>query len=78
MDPTTRPRCLCEMCSPEAPAQTWTRAWAMTCEARMLAALSIQARRAYLEKPIVQARRQELERMLIEMWRQKREPRPPE
>ncbi len=69
--------CRCEMCRPADPDPMSTRAWALECEARMLAAMTITARRAYLERPMVQGRRMVLEMRLIEMWRQRHEPRSP-
>lgn len=43
------PRCQCPACSP-TPSPTWTRAWALRCEARMVLSLSSTTAHEYLTK----------------------------
>lgn len=64
-------QCRCPQCS-ALPLPTWTREHALLCEARMLAGLSLSARREYLDKPIVSGRRAALEAALKELWRERR------
>lgn len=40
--------CACEICRPQDPASTYTRAYLLECEARFVLAMPLAARRAYL------------------------------
>jgi hypothetical protein len=40
--------CRCEQCAPEHPAPTYTRAFALDCELRMVMAMDLDHRREYL------------------------------
>lgn len=41
--------CPCPLCRPDHPAPTYTRAWALECEAREVLAMSDSARKDYLD-----------------------------
>lgn len=64
--------CRCEQCCPAAPAPTWTRAWALTCEARLILSWHFERRRPYLDKIMRQrgaAAHAKLEAEIRRQWR---------
>lgn len=69
------PRCQCPACSPN-PSPTWTRSWALRCEARWVLRLSITTAHEYLTK--VRERRGEASASALALAiQQERNPTPP-
>ena len=67
--------CQCEACSP-IPSPTWTRAWAIQCEARMVLRLKDQTAHEYLTA-VELKRGLNSRRQLEQAIKQERYPRPP-
>lgn len=68
------PRCQCPACSP-TPSPTWTRAWALQCEARMVLRLSQTTSHEYLLK-VKEQRGEDSANALAEAMRKDRNPAP--
>jgi hypothetical protein len=67
--------CQCECCAPDNPAPTYTRVFALSCEARAVLAMPLSARREYLNK-INQYRRTDLEAAMRSAWTAAKTPHP--
>lgn len=63
--------CQCEQCADD-PSPTWTRAYAIECEARWLLSLPLAFRRQYLAKPAVSARAEMLKAEMLRLHAQAR------
>lgn len=61
----------CAQARATADNASWTRSWALRCEARLLAALPLSARREYLEAPLVRLRVAALKSELEAIWRER-------
>lgn len=66
------PPCKCPACQPENPAPTYTRAWALECEARWVLAMPFNDRAPYLveiAKKRGEAGREALSAEISRIWK---------